>query len=80
MLRGHKKIWMHYVKDIIACDVYSAVFLASYMRHAIINRTYSDSLEIVDLQKYKVLKQPAKVRQSIRERANIPFVFVVGKN
>lgn len=71
---------MHYIKDIIASDVYSAVFLASYMRQATLNRSYTDSLEVVDLQKYKVLKQPQKVRQAIRERVNIPFVFVVGKN
>jgi hypothetical protein len=80
MLRGRNKTWMHYINDIIASDVYSAVFLASYMRHATLNRTYADSLEVVDLQKYKVLKQAAKVRQAIRERTDIPFVFIVGKN
>lgn len=80
MLRGHDKVWMHYVKDIIASDVYSAVFLASYMRYARTSKSYADGMEVVDLQKYKVVKQPNKVRQAIRERANVPFVFVIGKN
>jgi hypothetical protein len=80
MLQGQNKVWMHYVKDIIASDVYSAVLLASYMRYVKQSKTYTDSLEVIDLQKYKVLKQPVKVRQAIRERSDIPFVFVIGKN
>ena len=80
MLRGHKKVWMHYIKDIIASDVYSAVFLASYMRQSAIYHTYAPYLEVVDLQKYKIVKQPKKVKQAIRERKDIPFVFVIGKN
>ncbi|MBL7719225.1 MAG: hypothetical protein JNL72_10355 [Flavipsychrobacter sp.] len=80
MLRGQDKIWMHYVKDIIAADIYSAIFLASYLRYTRVSKSYTDSLEVVDLQKYKVLKQPQKVRQCIRERANVPFVFIIGKN
>jgi hypothetical protein len=80
MLRGHNKTWMHYVKDIIASDVYSAVFLASYIRVAHTSKSYADAMEVVDLQKYKILKQPLKVRQAILERKDVPFVFVIGKN
>ena len=72
--------WMHYVKNIIAADVSSAIFLASYLRHSNMSKNYASSLEIIDLQKYKVIKQHAKVRIALRERINIPFVFVVGKN
>ncbi len=74
------KTWLHYVKNIIAADVSSAVFLASYLRRCNINRTYTSSLEIIDLQKYKVIKQDAKVRIALRERVKIPFVFVIGRN
>ena len=72
--------WLHYVKNIIAADVSSAIFLASYMRRCNISKKYASSLEIIDLQKYKVITQDTKVRIALRERANIPFVFVVGKN
>ena len=73
-------LWLHYVKNIIAADVTSAVFLASYLRRSRITRNYTSSLEVVDLQKYKVIRQENKVRIALRERTNIPFVFVIGKN
>lgn len=71
---------MHYVKDIIAADVYSAVFLASYLRQVAITKSYVPALEVIDLQKYKVIKETKKVSQALRERMSVPFVFVVGKN
>lgn len=74
------KVWLHYVKNIIASDVHSAVFLASYLRYSVINKDYASSLEIIDLQKYKVIKQAPKVRLALRDRIQIPFVFIVGKN
>ncbi len=75
-----KNLWLHYVKNIIAADISSAVFLASYLRYSRISKNYAAALEIVDLQKYKVIRQENKVRVALRERVNIPFVFVIGKN
>jgi len=80
MWQGQDKTWLHYVKDIIAADVYSAVFLASYLRQGAIRKTYVPALEVIDLQKYKVIKEVKKVNMALRERIHIPFVFVVGKN
>lgn len=75
-----EKEWLHYVKNIIAADVPSAIFLASYLRYAGMSKDYAAALEIVDLQKYKVIKQVNKVKVALYERRQIPFVFVVGKN
>jgi hypothetical protein len=80
MWKGQDKTWLHYVKDIIAADVYSAVFLASYLRQVAITKSYVPALEVIDLQKYKVIKETKKVSQALRERMSVPFVFVVGKN
>jgi len=74
------KVWMHYVKNIIAADVPSAVFLASYLRYSVIRKDYASFLEVIDLQKYKVIKKRDKVRVALGNRVNVPFVFVVGKN
>ena len=74
------KVWMHYVKNIIAADIPSAVFLASYLRYSGLSRDYVSFLEIIDLQKYKVINKTDKVRIALRNRVNIPLVFVVGKN
>lgn len=73
-------VWLHYVKNIIAADIHSAVFLASYLRHMGLSKNYVTALEVIDLQKYKVIKQANKVSTALRNRTNIPFVFVVGKN
>ena len=73
-------VWLHYVKNIIAADVPSAVFLASYLRHSSSSYNYVSALEIVDIQRYKMVKKSDKVRIALRERMHLPFVFVVGKN
>jgi hypothetical protein len=80
MLSGHDQIWLHYVNNIIAADVYSAVFLGTYQRNMRLSKTYAKYMEVFDLQKYTVISHENKVKQAIRERSDIPFVFVVGKN
>ncbi len=73
-------VWLHYVKNIIAADVPSAVFLASYLRHTGISKNYVSALEIIDIQKYKMIKKADKVRAALNNRMDLPFVFVIGKN
>ena len=80
MWSGHNKVWIHYVKNIMAADVYSAVFLASYLRYSGISKNYIPSIEVLDLQRYKVIKNPPKIRAALQNRMELPFVFVVGKN
>lgn len=77
---GQDKVWLHYRKDIMAADMNAASFLSSFLRNLTINKTYTQHLEVVDLQKYKVVKQAPKVQTALRERTSVPFVFVVGKN
>lgn len=71
---------MHYLNDIIAADVASAVFLSTYMRHSVRTRYYVQFLEVADLQRYKMIRKVAKVRTAIISRCELPFVFVLGKN
>ena len=80
MWSGHNKVWMHYLNDIIAADVASAVFLSSYMRLALRGRANEIYHEVVDLQRYKVFRTPKKVRAAMLNRQHLPFVFVLGKN
>ena len=71
---------MHYLHDIIAADLASGVFLAHFLRQLRLTRNYVSSLEIMDLQRYKVITKPSKVKVSIRNADESSFVFVVGKN
>ena len=73
--------WMHYVNDIIASDVASAVFLSSWMRHTLRAERQYDALELIDLQRYKVFRKGSKVRTALRKaRTPHSFLFLVGKN
>lgn len=80
MWHGEDKLWLHYRADIIAADVPDGIFLADFLRYIAINKIYTSSLEIIDLQKYKIICNPLKLRSGLKERANIPFVFVVSRN
>ncbi len=74
------KVWQEFRKDIMAMDIAEGVFLADYLRYLNVTRTYAAALEIADLQRYKVIKEPAKVKTAIFNRLGIPFTFVIGKN
>lgn len=76
----HDKVWTHYRKDVMAADSVSAAVLISYLRHVAVNRLQAYCLEIVDIQRYKVIRRMPKVRSALKDRTGIPFVFVVGKN
>jgi len=80
MWSGQDKVWMHYLNNIIAADVASAVFLSSYMRIAIRGRSNAIYHEVADLQRYKLLRSAKKVRSAMINRVDLPFVFVLGKN
>lgn len=80
MWNGQDKVWSHYRKDIIAADISSASFLSAYLRNLAIHKNYLPQLEVLDLQRYKVVKQPNKIKVALKERTSIPFVFVIGKN
>ena len=80
MWSGQDKVWMHYLNDIIAADVASAVFLSSFMRHVIRGRANAGFHEIADLQRYKMIRTSHKVRIAMANRVHLPFVFVLGKN
>lgn len=77
---NHNKVWLHYIKNIIAADMPSARFLAAYEKFSKMNKTYLPYLEIIDLNSYKVIKQKDKVKKALLKSIDTPFVFVVGKN
>jgi len=80
MWSGQDKVFVHYQKHIIAADVTSAALLGIYIRQMSITKAYLPYLEVIDIQKYKVVKDRNKVRKALRDRIDMPFVFVVCKN
>lgn len=80
MWSGKNRVWMHYLNDIIAADVSSAVFLSSVMKGLVRNSESARYMEIIDLQQYRVIRKFQKVKAAISTKRGIPFVFVIGKN
>ncbi|RYE26068.1 MAG: hypothetical protein EOP51_01905 [Sphingobacteriales bacterium] len=74
------KVWIQFRGDILATDKEEGQFLATHLRASAIARTYVGSLEIIDLQKYRLITRTVKVKIALRERMDTPFVFAVGKN
>ena len=79
-MRREEKDWMHYIKNIIAADLHSAVFLASYMKQTDNIKNYNGAFEIFDILKFKVIRDSKNIDKALISRAHLPFVFVVGKN
>jgi len=80
MRQGSNQSWLHYIKDIIAADVYSAVFLATYVRTAERNKSYFPNLEVVDLASHRIIKQAPGVQLALSDSELDPYMFVIGKN
>jgi hypothetical protein len=74
------RVWNRYVKNIVAVDKPTAIFLAAYIRRTDINKDYVSTIEIFDLQQYKVISKAAKVRGVLRDKLNKPFIFIACKN
>ncbi len=74
------RVWNRYVKNIIAADLSTAIFLKAYIKRVDINKEYVSSVEIFDLQQYIVISKAAKVRGVLRDKLNKPFIFVSCKN
>lgn len=80
MLSDNNKIWTQYKEGISAADADSAQFLIRYMHHILIHRPHIESIEIIDLQRYKKHTTRRKVIQALNEELSTPFVFLIHKN
>lgn len=72
--------WTHFRQDLMARHHASARLLAGFLRRVDKDHLHTAVLEVIDLQKYKFITHPRKVRVALRERLHLPFVFVVGRN
>jgi hypothetical protein len=80
MWSGSNKVWLQHRKDILAADSTEGRFLADYLRFVAMNRSYIPAIEVADLQCYRIIKQPNKVRIALAQRFDVPFVFILSKN
>ena len=76
-----EKIWLHFPQDIIASGGNDANYLAWFLRWTYVSRTYLRYLEVVDLQRYRLISRKNKIYNIIRSNpADQAFLFIVNKN
>ncbi len=75
-----KNFHFKYVKNILATDVTSALFLDAFMKKNLLSKKYLENLEVADLNSYKLITKWQKVRKSLQVDGRTPFVFFIGKN
>lgn len=77
---GRDKVWTHFRNDVLAADAPDAGLLMGFLRRVFSDKLHTACLEVFDLQRYRVFRTPQKVRAALGKHADVPFVFITGKN
>ena len=80
MWGGFNKVWTRYTDDLIASDKQSAYFLETFTHRMRVQKTFVYYFEIIDMQRYKVIRKPRLVTGALEKVNKVPFIFLVGKN
>lgn len=71
----YNRIWKHYRPGILASEPCAADFLSDYQHFLTLNRAYLGSSEVADLQKYKLVREPRRLRQYEHKSTDRSFIF-----
>jgi hypothetical protein len=81
MFRGKAHIWQQYEQDILAVNSKEAAYMLYYLSFVRMSRCYLKIMEVADLQRYKLLRKPAQIKNFLllnpQEKA---FMFLLHKN
>lgn len=81
MFGRREKIWKHYPQDITAINNQEAIYILHYISFVRITRSYLHLTEIVDLQRYRLVKKKAQVLKMLSlDQGDSAFLFPVNKN
>jgi hypothetical protein len=81
MFRRSEQIWKQYPQNITAVNNKEAVYLLHYISYVRITRCHLSLVEIIDLQRYRIVRQKNQVSKllSLPEKKRL-FLFPVNKN
>ncbi len=82
MFQRSKRIWKQYTQNISAVNHQEALYLLHYLTFMQITRNYLNFIEIIDLQRYRIVKDKKKVHKFLsRSAKDAPhFLFPVNMN
>jgi hypothetical protein len=81
MFGRSEKIWKQYPQNIAAISNREALYLLHYMAYVEITKGYLNVTEILDVQRYRVIRKKNKISKalSLTEKERL-FLFPVNKN
>jgi len=81
MNRHQEQIWYQFEQDILAVNEFSALALLAFLRKMQGDNGYYLSMEVYDLQRYKLIKNQKQVRNMLHlAPQDRIFIFPVCKN
>jgi len=76
-----EKYWQNFPHDIIAENPEDAAFLYTFLKNAQISQMDLDTFEILDIQKYRLIKKRHKIAAMLKfHPSEMSFIFPVNKN
>ena len=80
MWSRQNKVWVQYTNNVMAADAIDASFLIKYLHQVALQRSFLSAMEVIDLQRYKIIKRPALIHNALQDRMHLPFIFIVSGN
>ena len=74
------KVWAHYTHNVMAADAIDAALLVKYLHQVTLQQLFLSTVEVIDLQQYKIIKKVGKIHNAFQSRIQLPFVFIAAKN
>ncbi len=75
-----ERVWKRFTGNAIATDETEAVFLTRFTKETEMKRAFVRTIEVADLQHYRLVKDIRKVDKVLSAQKRDPFVFAVSKN
>ncbi len=80
MWNHHQQYWYSYPPDILVTSDEEGRFLCRFLKDCLIHRRHLDTMEILDLQSYRQIRNPGKIQSFLLEKHKGAFRFLIYLN
>ncbi len=76
-----RRTWYQFEREVLAVNEQAALYLLAFLRQAQRQELHISTIEVFDLHRYKLIKEPRFVRNILHMRSHdLVFIFPVCKN
>lgn len=81
MIEGKARVFNQFTQEVVAVDYSEAMLLKHFILHCFRTKSYLNSTEVLDFQRYKLIKNKVKVNALLQtHHLKWDFVFPVNIN